>query len=75
MRIIGLYADEALIKFASTQDVNIWDVMMRSFLCEVRMDSLPEEVTDDPDNFILEPTDPEGRPIPLTQAYQYRNAN
>lgn len=75
MRVIGLYADEAVTKFASQQNVNIWDVMMRSFYCEGRMDSLPEEVTEDPDNFILEPTTEDGQTISLEEAYQYKNAN
>lgn len=68
MKVLGLYADEALTKFSPDQHVNVWDVLMRSFHCEARMDSLPDEVTDDPESYYLEPTTEDGQPISLNEA-------
>jgi hypothetical protein len=63
MRVRGLYADEALGRFAPEQHVNVWDVWLESFFCEAKMNCLPNEVLDDPEDYFLEPTDETGRPV------------
>ncbi len=68
MRIVGLYADEAVELFSADQHVNIWDVISRCFHCEAQMSSLPEEVADDLESFFLEPTNEAGIPISLKVA-------
>lgn len=68
MRVVGLYADEAITRFSPEQHVNIWDASSRCFHCEAQMSSLPEEVTDDLESFFLEPTDEAGTPISLKEA-------
>jgi hypothetical protein len=68
MNVIGLYGDEAIKQFHSNQHVNVWDVMMRAFHCDASMDSLPEEVLEDPESYFLEPTTEDGQPISLKEA-------
>lgn len=68
MKVTGLYADEAIERFRPDQCVNIYDTLMRSFYCEATMNSLPEEVLDDPESFFLEPTDELSRPINVKEA-------
>lgn len=66
--IFGLYADEAMTKFAPGQCVNVYEVLPPGYFSEATMSSLPEEVLDDPESFFLEPTDENGNPISLRQA-------
>ena len=74
MRILGLYADDAVRRFAPEQHVNVWEVLPAAFLCEARMDSLPEEVLEDPEGYFLEPTDAEGTPITVNAALLIQGA-
>jgi hypothetical protein len=66
--ICGLYADEAASKFAPAQYVNVYEVPTRAFYCDARMDSLPEEVADDPEGYFLEPTTEGGDVMSLRAA-------
>jgi hypothetical protein len=66
--IFGLYADEAITKFAPGQWVNVYEVLPRGYLSEATMSSLPEEVLDDPEGYFLEPTDDDGNPMSLRRA-------
>lgn len=73
MKVNGLYADEAVGKFAPSQWVNVYVAFGRGeFYCEARMDSLPEEVLDDDESYFLEPTTEEGLPMSLEAAYKAR---
>jgi hypothetical protein len=74
MKVIGLHADEAMNQFSSTQHVNVWDTWMRGFYCEATMDSLPEEVIDDPESYFLEPTTEDGIPVTLEVALRVSHA-
>lgn len=69
MRVNGLYADDAVGRFARTQYVNVYTTYGRGeHYCEARMDSLPEEVLDDPEDYFLEPVTEDGQPIKLRAA-------
>jgi hypothetical protein len=63
MRVVGLYADEAIKLLDSEQYVNVWDVEGHSFHCEATVGNLPEEVLEDLEAYFLEPTDELGRPV------------
>jgi hypothetical protein len=75
MSIKGLYADEAINRFAESQYVNVWDALTRGFFCEAQMNDLPAEVIDDPESYFLEPTTAEGAPVSLRSALALRNAS
>lgn len=73
MRVVGLFADEAVTRFAFDQYVNVWDVISSSFHCEAQIGNLPDEVLEDLESFFLEPTDETGTPIRLVEATQRQN--
>ena len=63
MKVIGLYADEALERFPPGQHVNVWEVMPPGFYSEAVMNDLPDVVLESPEDFFLEPTDEDGTPV------------
>jgi hypothetical protein len=66
--VFGLYADEAMTRFAPGQWVNVYEVLPAGYVSEATMSSLPDEVLDDPEDYFLEPTDEDGNPMSLRQA-------
>ena len=73
MRVFGLFADDGLLRFSPSQNVNVWCVWTRAFFCEATVNNLPEEVLDDPESYFLEPTDKSGQPISLASALSGSN--